>query len=52
MKANDTWDARISAAAEALQLSSPKILTDKLNSMGVLENPNGLETLDNETIKY
>ena len=50
MKANDTWDARISAAAEALQLSTPKILTDKLNSMGVLENPNGLETLDNDTL--
>lgn len=49
MKANDTWDARISAAAEALHVA-PEILTDKLRVLGILKDPHGLVMLDDEEV--
>lgn len=49
MKANDTWDARISAAAEALHVA-PEILTDKLRTLGILKDPHGLTMLDDEEV--
>ena len=49
MKTNDTWDARISAAAEALHVA-PEILTDKLRTLGILKDPHGLEMLDDDEV--